>query len=80
MTNKDLATSEELAAHLPESVIFSGLRLYCYGDRQLSVAIFEHEGALFSLIPGGEVQLGYEARHFCPTEEQIESFQRSAEE
>ncbi|MCC3469498.1 MULTISPECIES: hypothetical protein [unclassified Microcoleus] len=72
--------SEELAAHLPQSVIFRGLRLYCYGDRQLSVALFEHEGALFSLIPGGPIQLGYEARNFCPTDEQIESFQKTAEE
>lgn len=72
--------SEELAAHLPQSVIFRGLRLYSYGDRQLSVAVFEHEGALFSLIPGGEVQLGYEARNFCPTDEQIESFQNTAGE
>lgn len=72
--------SEELAAHLPLSVIFKGLRLYCYGGSKLSVALFEHEGALFSLIPGGEVQLGYEADNFRPTDEQIESFQRSAEE
>ncbi|WP_293339961.1 hypothetical protein [Microcoleus sp. CAWBG58] len=71
--------AEELAAHLPQSVIFRGLRLYSYGGGQLSVAIFEYGGALFSLIPGGEVQLGYEADNFCPTDEQIESFQDTAE-
>ncbi|MEG3850070.1 hypothetical protein QT971_22620 [Microcoleus sp. herbarium19] len=72
--------SEELAAHLPHSVIFRGLQLYRYGGPELSIAIFEYGGALFSLMPGGEVQIGCEARNFRPTDEQIESFQKSAEE
>jgi hypothetical protein len=72
--------SEELAANLPQPIIFRGLQHYHYSDRELYVALFEYRGALFSLIPGGEVQLGYEARNFCPADEQIESFQRSAEE
>lgn len=44
------------------------------------LAFFEYGGALFSLMPGGEVQIGYEADNFCPTDEQIESFQDTAEE
>ncbi|AFZ09971.1 hypothetical protein Osc7112_5760 [Oscillatoria nigro-viridis PCC 7112] len=72
--------SQELAAHLPQSVIFKGLRFYPDGGPELSIAIFEYEGALFSLMPGGEVQIGCEAGNFRPTDEQIESFQRSAEE
>ena len=31
-------------------------------------------------MPGGEVQIGYEADNFRPTDEQIESFQDTAEE
>ncbi|WP_445245702.1 hypothetical protein [Microcoleus sp. OTE_8_concoct_300] len=31
-------------------------------------------------MPGGEVQIGYEADNFRPTNEQIESFQDTAEE
>ena len=72
--------SEELAAHLPQSVIFKGLRFYPDGGPELSIAIFEYGGALFSLMPGGEVQIGYEADNFRPTDEQIESFQDNAEE
>jgi hypothetical protein len=72
--------SEELAAHLPHSVIFKGLRFYPDGGPELSIAIFEYKGALFSLMPGGEVQIGYEADNFRPTDEQIESFQDNAEE
>ena len=45
----------ELAAHLPQSVIFKGLRFYPDGGPELSIAIFEYGGALFSLMPGGEV-------------------------
>ena len=72
--------SDELAAHLPQSVIFKGLRFYPDGCPELSIAIFEYGGALFSLMPGGEVQIGYEADNFRPTDEQIESFQDTAEE
>jgi hypothetical protein len=72
--------SQELAAYLPQSVIFKGLRFYPDGGPELSIAIFEYGGALFSLMPGGEVQIGYEADNFRPTDEQIESFQDNAEE
>lgn len=72
--------SEELAAHLPQSVIFKGLQLYHYGCSELSIAIFEYGGALFSMMPGGEVQIGCEASNFRPTDGQIESFQNSAQE
>jgi hypothetical protein len=71
--------SEALAANLPQPIIFKGLQLYHYIDRELSIALFEYRGALFSLIPGGEVQLGYDARNFRPTNEQIESFQDTTE-
>ena len=47
--------SEELAAPLPQSVIFKGLRFYRDGGSELSIAIFEYGGALFSLMPGSEV-------------------------
>jgi hypothetical protein len=56
------------------------LRFYPDGGPELSIAIFEYGGALFSLVPGGEVQIGYEADNFRPTDEQIESFQDTAEE
>lgn len=72
--------SEELAAHLRQSVIFKGLRFYPDGGPELSIAIFEYGGTLFSLMQGGEVQIGYEADNFRPTYEQIESFQDTAEE
>ena len=72
--------SLELAAHLPQSVIFKGLRFYPDGGPELSIAIFEYGGALFSLMPGSEVQIGCEADNFRPTDEQIEWFQDTAEE
>ena len=62
------------------SVIFKGLRFYPDGGPELSIAISEYGEALFSLMPGGEVQIGYEADNFRPTDEQIESFQDTAEE
>ncbi len=41
--------SEELEANLPLSLIFKGLRFYPDGGPELSIAIFEYGGALFSL-------------------------------
>ncbi|WP_445245701.1 hypothetical protein [Microcoleus sp. OTE_8_concoct_300] len=38
---KKYCYSEELAAHLPQSVIFKGLRFYPDGGSELSIAIFE---------------------------------------
>ena len=75
---RNIATREKLAAPLSQSLIFRGLRLYSDGDRELSTALFEYGGALFSLILGSEVQVGCEARNFRPTDEQIESFQNTA--
>jgi hypothetical protein len=54
---KKYRSSEELAAYLPKSVIFKGLRFYPDDGPGLP-AIFEYKGALFSLMPGGEVQIG----------------------
>jgi len=42
---------------MPQSVIFKGLRFYPDEGPELS-AIFEYKGALSSLMPGGEVQIG----------------------
>lgn len=72
--------SEELAIYLQQPIVFQGLQRYCCGSRALTIAHFNYAGALFSLIPGGEIQLGYEARDFCPTQAQSESFYESAEE
>ena len=77
---KKYGYSDELAAHLPQSVIFKGWRFYPDGTPELSIAIFDYVGALFSLTPGGEVQIGSEADNFRPTDEQIESFQDTAQE
>lgn len=66
--------SEELAAHLPQSVIFKGLPFYPDGSPELSIAIFEYGEALFSLMPGGEVQIGCEADNFRPTDSKSNHF------
>ena len=72
--------AEQLAAYLPHQVTFVDLRTYAYPGGSYRVAHFEYGGALFSLIPGREAQLGYDANTFAPTVAQLESYQDSAAE
>ncbi len=50
---------------------------YC-GD-EIYLALFEIDGSVYSLIPGGQFQVGYNAERFSPTEEQSAAYQRLAE-
>ncbi|GAB3906674.1 hypothetical protein GCM10029964_103740 [Kibdelosporangium lantanae] len=44
------------------------------------IALFRRADRLFSLVPGGEVTVGYTGADFRPTPEQAESYAESAEE
>ncbi|ALG12983.1 hypothetical protein [Kibdelosporangium phytohabitans] len=44
------------------------------------VALFERDGTLFALVPGGEVTVGYDMAAFRPTPGQLASYADSAEE
>jgi hypothetical protein len=55
------ACAEAVAAQVPVRVEFAGLRDSSYAGRQMRVARFLRDGAQFSLLPGGEVRLGYDA-------------------
>src|SRR5262245_818083 len=75
---------EGLARMLPHGLIFSGLEAHAYCGREHRIARFrlrESEEAIeFVLVPGGEMSLGFDGQDFTPSEQQIESFARSAEE
>lgn len=51
-----------------------------YRGRETRLALFRRDGLVFSLVPGGEVRLGYEGARFAPTGEQQASYAESAEE
>src|SRR5262245_52429951 len=70
----------DVAARLPQPVTFVGLRSYTCAGRRLRVARFEGDDALFSLVPGGAVSLGYDGSRFEPGEAQLASYRDSAEE
>ena len=74
------AFCEEIEAKLPLPVTFKGLRFNRYAQRRFRLACFEYDGAAFSLLPGGELRLGFDPDHFTPTAAQAESYLDSAVE
>lgn len=70
----------DLAAALPLPVTFKEIRDHGYAGRSFRLALFEHDGATFSLLPGGEVRLGFDPEDLRLTEEQEASYRESAEE
>jgi len=70
----------ELVAALPKAVSVVGLSNSTYAGRTHRIAYFKYDQALFVLIPGCQVQLGYDANCFRPSIAQLESYQASAEE
>ena len=72
--------AKELTNYLPQPVIFKSLQQHSFCDRTFSLAQFEYDGALFSLIPGTRSQIGYDASWFSSTEEQLASFEYTAKE
>ena len=45
---------------LPPPFRFIGLETHALGDQRHEVALFDHDGARFALLPGGEVTLGFD--------------------
>jgi hypothetical protein len=66
------AAAERLARQLP-----SGFTSRGFLGR---VAQFERDGATFSLVPGGAVQLGFDLERWAPADEERESWEGTQEE
>ncbi len=73
-----LSLAEDLAKELPDGFRFMEIRPYSLGNQQNSIASFEYQSSIFSLIPGVEVTLGYGGR-FKPNPEQYESWLETVE-
>lgn len=72
------AYCKALEAALPLPVTFTGLRRHSFLARDFRLACFEYDAAAFSLLPGGEVRLGFDPARFEATSEQAASFSESA--
>lgn len=70
----------DLVARLPSGFAFVGLAEYALGDQQRVVGEFELDNSRFVYVPGGEVELGFDAAEWEPTEEERRSYQYSAED
>lgn len=70
-----------LQRQLPEPFNFTGVHRFSMGDRSNSVALFSADNeSVFALIPGGEVELGFDASRWEPAPDEAESWADSAEE
>jgi hypothetical protein len=55
-----------------------GLRQHEYAGRKHTIALFDNDGTLFALIPGGRVGIGYDGTRFVPTAGQLADYAESA--
>jgi hypothetical protein len=75
------ASARRLVSELPSGFAFHAIRPLSLGDQRHEVAMFDFDGARFALIPGGSIQLGYDAdRYWEPSPEELASWQGTAEE
>src|SRR5689334_9103341 len=75
------AIARRLAMELPSGFTFQAIRPYRFGERKHHVALYQKDHAVFALIPGGAVSLGYDAnRPWKPNPDELESWQGTAEE
>lgn len=72
--------SKELVSRIPQQIVFNSIKSSCYAGQEIFLAQFEYDGALFSLIPGGEIHLGFDPNYFTPTQHQLDSFQEMVED
>src|SRR5262245_53612135 len=76
-----VALARRLAGELPGGFTLRSVRLCRLGGQKHYVATYEFEGASFALIAGGKVTLGHDPdRPWEPTQEELESWQGTAEE
>lgn len=70
-----------LQSQLPSHYRFAGVQRFSMGTRTHNVAFFSADNeSMFALIPGGEVELGFDASRWEPTPEEAESWADTAAE
>ncbi len=76
-----ISSAEALLRDLPSGFVLEGLRRHDLGGVHSCVATFRWGEAPFHLIPGGAVEVGYDAaRPWEPTPDEAESWQSTVEE
>ena len=79
--NERCALANRVAAATKDRFRFTGLQRFSLGDQEHEIARFQCDGALYSLIPGGESVLGYDPRHRShPSKECLVSWRETVEE
>jgi hypothetical protein len=74
------AKAEALLRELPNGFTFLGVRDHGLGEQRFPVAIFSWRESSFSLVPGGQFEIGWNADGWRPNEDEIESYGSSAAE
>ena len=75
------STAKQLVGALPSGFAFHAILPFSLADQHHEIAMFDYDGARFTLIPGDSRRLGYDAaRYWEPTPEELESWQGTAEE
>ena len=79
--DQQLDIARALQSRLPASLRFTGVRRFSMKTRSHAVALFSADNeSVFALIPGGEVELGFDASGWEPSPDEAESWADTAEE
>ncbi|MBD2092276.1 hypothetical protein H6F67_20720 [Microcoleus sp. FACHB-1515] len=67
--------ARQLAIQLPTGFAFHSIERYQLGEEEHHVALYQQGDATFTLIPGGEVSIGFDAYLWQPNIDELESWQ-----
>jgi hypothetical protein len=80
-TNSErVAKAESLLRELPTEFSFADVRDYELGQLKFPVATFSWRECTFALVPGGQFEIGWNAELWEPNDDELESYESSAEE
>lgn len=66
--------ADRIAATVEAELV--GLRWHEYHGRRMRQAMFQRGGTTFALVPGGEVQVGYDMDRFAPSAEMAKQYEQ----
>jgi hypothetical protein len=74
------AKANVLLRELPTGFSFVDIQVQMLGQLRFPVATFSWRESRFSLIPGGQFEIGWNAESWEPDDDELESYESSAEE
>ncbi|WP_041659073.1 hypothetical protein [Acaryochloris marina] len=81
LSTSDKAAFAKILLHqLPKGFAFNCVASFAMGSITNEVALFSFDNAVFALIPGAQIELGFDVSHWTPNPDELESWKLTANE